>query len=175
MMMIFITALLWTYRGRSQPILNFLSLLHHLVSLSHTKEIKALWITDNRNWKNDIHAADVQLWTDVLHCSKHLMVQNVPTCTQVTKTKVCVVQEANSDFLKKKHQKCVQFLIWQKRKTAFSRYVSLMRLIILGGEIDHSALKDEYFNSCQAILSKYSQEWNPDNMEQLQQKSYHID
>lgn len=49
--------------------------------------------------------------------------------------------------------------------TAFSGPTSLMRLIILAGEVEHGTFKDKYFNSCPLILSKHSQELNADNME----------
>lgn len=49
--------------------------------------------------------------------------------------------------------------------TAFSGPYSLMRIIILAGEVEHSAFKDKYSNSCRVILKKDFQELTADKME----------
>lgn len=49
--------------------------------------------------------------------------------------------------------------------TAFSGPKSLMRIIISAGEVEHSAFKDKYSNSCRVILRKHFQELTADKME----------
>lgn len=61
-----------------------------------------------------------------------------------------------------------QKFVWFRKSTvptAFSGPKSLMRIIILAGEVEHSAFKDKYSNICRVILRKHFQELTADKME----------
>lgn len=83
-----------------------------------------------------------------------LLIQNVPTYSQVTKTKIVhavqsVIEEVNRDFLK-----TLKPAVFRHDKRGRLVSVDLMRLVIFAGEVEHSAFEDKYLNSCPAILSK---------------------